>query len=98
LKSFFLANRGLAETTISGGLLLLQLLQLLRQLLHRGTRETLVAGEMEEVEALATGDTEALAVLEQAEALAMGEVEDDEEALDECLQYGRSFGVIIQTQ
>ncbi len=53
LKSFFLAKRGLAETTISGGLLL---------------RQTLAAGEVEEDEEplpalevpLPTGDAEAL--------------------------------------
>jgi hypothetical protein len=61
LKSFFLAKRGLAETTISGGLLP----QLLRQ--------TLAAGEVEEEEEeplpaleevpLPTGDAEALPTL-----------------------------------
>ena len=54
MKSFFLAKRGLAETTISGGLLL---------------RQTLAAGEVEEEDEeplpalevpLPTGDAEAL--------------------------------------
>jgi hypothetical protein len=71
LKSFFLAKRGLAETTISGGLLP----QLLRQ--------TLAAGEVEEDEEeplptlevpLPTGDAEALPTGD-AEALPTGDAE-----------------------
>jgi hypothetical protein len=65
LKSFFLAKRGLAETTISGGLLP----QLLRQTLVAGEveedKEPLPALEVvplptEDAEALPTGDAEAL--------------------------------------
>jgi hypothetical protein len=72
LKSFFLVKRGLAETTISGGLLP----QLLRQ--------TLAAGEVEEDEEeplpalevvpLPTGDAEALPTGD-AEALPNGDAE-----------------------
>ena len=68
MKSFFLAKRGLAETTMSGGLLLPQLL------LKALPRETLATGEVEVEEALppleeeevalATGEAEALATID----------------------------------
>jgi hypothetical protein len=70
LKSFFLAKRGLAETTISGGLLL---------------RQTLAAGEVEEEDEeplpalevpLPTGDAEALPIGD-AEALLTGYADEE---------------------
>ena len=80
LKSFFLAKRGLAEMTISGGLLLPLLVQL-RQLLLR-----LAAGEVEEEEVRAAGEAEGLAALEQVEVLAAGEVEEDVEEREDRLK------------